>query len=689
VEAFLGLLDLPSDRFTASSVLDLLDLPEIAARLDLSPGEAEIILAWVRQARIRWGYDGEARAREGLPPFSQNSWREGLDRLLLGYAAGADREGEETAGEGDAAGRTFAGLLPCGPVEGGEGETLGKLVHLVETLHRLERELREDRPLAGWALLLDRALDDLFAPADPAGDDLDLVRQECLRLRQAQERSRMDLPVGLPVVRHALEKALGGTRSSRLFLDGKATFCALLPMRSVPSRVIALLGMNGGVFPRRDSPPSFSRLSPRNPGYRRRQGDRSLRAEDRLLFLETLLSARDRLIISYTGQSLEDDSEIQPSVAVSELLDAVEWSFCRDGDAKARELLRGSLLTRHPLQPFSPAIFDGADPRLFSHSEPDAAGARALAGAHAPAGPLCAAELPEPPPEEMRTVSPAALLRFFRNPSREFLRRRLRLEVAGAEEEGEDAEPLELSSLERHQAGERILSRLLAGGDPAPLLPLLQRAGALPPGGLGEAVFRDLRREAAQVAEAVREAGCGGPLESLEVDLPLGPFRVAGRVAGIAAQGVARPRMSKVRDDLRMALWIEHLILRCAADRPAPRSHAFFRERAVCRVSGPADPRAALSSLLDLYWRGLSRPLPYFPAASRAFARALRDGKGEAQAADAARSAWRGGFNRAGEGDDPDVRQCFPVDDPTRLDGFAAVARAAVGPLLEAEEERP
>jgi exodeoxyribonuclease V gamma subunit len=87
IDTFLRILELAGSRFLASEVLNLLESSALRERFELSEPDLELIRTWIEESGIRWGIDGAQRARLGLPEFEANSWRAGLDRLLLGYAA--------------------------------------------------------------------------------------------------------------------------------------------------------------------------------------------------------------------------------------------------------------------------------------------------------------------------------------------------------------------------------------------------------------------------------------------------------------------------------------------------------------------------------------------------------------------------------------------------------------------------
>src|SRR6185369_14812375 len=314
-------------------------------------------------------------------------------------------------------------------------------------------------------------------------------------------------------------------------LTGGVTFCAMLPMRSIPFQVVALIGMDDGAFPRRNPPQGFD-LMARSP----RRGDRSLRDEDRYLFLEAILSARQRLHISYVGQSIKDNSELPPSVLVSELMDYLAKGF-RHADGTPC----GSAL-RHPLQPFSQAYFRGT-PGLFSYSEQNFQGARAkLAPQRAPA-PFIAAPLG--PWGEQECLTLKALVDFLCNPARELLRRRLGIRVEQGLEPLEECEPFTLPTLVKYQLEQEIVTALLSGEEPETPFAVACGRGDLPPGVCGEALFERLSEPAAQFAAQVAKASSGEPLPPLDVDLKLAAGRIIGRIGSLRSDRLMLYRYTK------------------------------------------------------------------------------------------------------------------------------------------------
>ena len=347
VDGFLKLLSLPATRLEATSVLRLLETGAVRERFGLAESDLDLIRVWVRQTNIRWGQDAKQRESLGLPGLAENTWQQGMERLFAGYAM---------AGKGE---RMFQGVVPYDDVEGGSTEVLGHLAEYLKRLFELVDRLRERRAIGEWAEVLLNALDAFFQPQESQVPEALLIRSTLRELASKAAEAGCTEPVDLAVILESLNQLLAEDRFGSGFITGGVTFCALKPMRSIPFKVICLMGMNDGAFPRTDRHLSFDLMA-----QKPRLGDRSLRADDRYLFLETLFSARERLHISYVGQSIRDNSEAPPSVLVSELLDYVAQAY----ELPGQDIVKDHVLVRHRLQAFSPAYFTAQDGRLFSYS---------------------------------------------------------------------------------------------------------------------------------------------------------------------------------------------------------------------------------------------------------------------------------------------------------------------------------
>jgi exodeoxyribonuclease V gamma subunit len=624
-DAFLRVLGLARGRVTGAEVLDLLLLEAVRHKLGIDAAGADTIKTWVMEAGVRWGMDAAHREASGVPAAGgANTWRFGMNRLLLGYALPSDGE------------RAFEGLVGYDEVEGNDAVLLGALAGFVRTLFAWLSDLERPRPLHEWSVAVSALLATLFDEAPETLRKTAPIRRAMDDMLHAATVAGFEDALDVAVVRELVERRVDGLATERGFLSGGVTFSAMVPMRSIPFRVIALLGMNDGAFPRSPRPIEFDLVrGGKNP---RAPGDRAPREDDRYLFLETLCAAREKLIVTYAGKSVRDDRELAPSVCLVELLDALTGP----SGAEASSARRAALVVDHRLQSFSPRYFDGKNPRLFSFAEEHVEGARGLVRLETKEpsfiGELARAEPPT-------AVELEDLVRFFKSPPAYLLNRRLGIFLSADRPEVRAREPLDLDALERWKIGALLLEHHLNDVDADASERLLRGTGALPLGAWGRKVLDDRRAEAEGIGELVRERRRGAELEPLEVSIVLeGRPCVRGTIDCLFPGGRVEHTFSTPSARRLLALWIRHLVL--AASERVARSTLVARDtRPSVQVFEPIAPEHAkrlLGELVELFVAGQARALPFLPGVSHSYLLALRRGpktKGPKSPRDALNSA--------------------------------------------------
>jgi len=451
-------------------------------------------------------------------------------------------------------------------------------------------------------------------------------------------------------------------------------------MRTIPFKVIAICGLDHAAFPRRDRPPAFD-LQAREP----RDGDRSLRADDRQLFLESLLAAGRRLIVTYVGRSQKDNSPRPPSVCLAELLDYVDRAFAPG--------TRERIVIEHPLQPFSRRYYDGSDARLFSYSAENCRAGLAAARERHPQTPF--AVKPISLPEERLILTPADLARAWTNPCRLFCERTLGLRFPEPEEEVEDVEPLAMDALTATRLADWLVARRLREGRTDDEGDVLAARGDLPPARLGRAFQSKLEDQAAPVLNRVAEMTF---LDPVDLAVTGNEWTLSGRVEGLTAQARVQYRCAAVKPKDLVRAWVTHLLLNAAHRDALPRVSLLIGRNAALRLNPVEDAAVLLDALAAGCRRALTGPVPFFQDASCAFASRLnRSGKSDNPAESAwkdAYTAWYGNrfFAVDGDRDDPYVALCFRGCDPLRdrSEEFEALAREFWDPLFaHAEEVEP
>ncbi|NLC23735.1 MAG: exodeoxyribonuclease V subunit gamma, partial [Oxalobacter sp.] len=491
--AVMDIFALAASRFTAADVYDLLLQPLVAKRFGLQ-GAADQVYGWLEEAGICWGLDGEQKRSLSLPMDDSRSFHDGFYRLFLAYALPADAR------------MPFGTRLPAGNPEGTEAAQLGSLWHFIRCLSRLSASLEKPEDGEGWREVFLAVLDDFICQDTAQLEDDLAVRQAAGRLFDSMGMNGRGLAVDADVMRRALGQALDESARGAV-PSGAVTITAMAGLRNLPYRIVCAIGMNDGAFPGDASPLEFD-LMARAP----RAGDMQRRDDDRNIFLDLLLAARERFYISYTGKSVRDNTPVPPSVVVSELLDTIARALAKGHPGlpvpEAEKLVRESLVIEHPLQVFSRRYFEpDGDARIRSHHVDFCRAlvkkAEAMAALSPPAdtalmddtdgdgdgkdtawhrgAPFFSAPLPEPD-AAWREVSLTGLSQFFANPSRFLLQNRMGVSFPVNAGELPANEPFVASRLDAWQLADRLLPLLLQGRSMDEVLAAAQAGTEFPSG---------------------------------------------------------------------------------------------------------------------------------------------------------------------------------------------------------------
>lgn len=460
---FQTLLGLGASRLAAPEVVDLLGVPEVQAALRLDAGDAGTLVEWLRESRVAWALDGAHKQALALPPRAEHSFAWALDRLLAGYlladaAGSADPEAVQLA-DGTC-------LLPQAGIDGPSAAALGSLDRLLCELQAWRALAEVEQPASRWAAWLRERLDALVR-IDPDDADaraaLSVLHRAIAQLAAEPARNGEDPPLRLAVVRDVLQDALAAAPERQRFLLGGITFCGMVPQRAIPFDVVCVLGLDEGAFPRRVADGGID-LMARLP----RIGDRDVAGDDRYLFLETVMSARKRLHLSYIGQGVRDGKPRNPAAPLADLLAELD---ARCGNAPDDEKAPRPWRVRHPLQPFDARYFDGTHPALFSYSQAFA-GMRGAGRAPLPGLRDGEAAPPAAPPEPLPDPLPLGLLEgYFKDPAKALLKDHLQLSLAALDDAARLPEDEPLDGIARlHAVARRVfLQQVLPRkcGDPA------------------------------------------------------------------------------------------------------------------------------------------------------------------------------------------------------------------------------
>jgi exodeoxyribonuclease V gamma subunit len=709
------LLELAGSRVTASEVLDFASREPVARRfgLDTSQEALSRVEHWLAGTGVRWGLDATHRQTWKLGRVEAGTWRAGIDRLLLGVAMAEDE-------------RLFGGTLPFGDLSSDDIDLAGRLAELVSRLEVTLDALAGPQTAQCWARALVEGTARLSVPA-PTGtwqeEELRRALEDISGPPSWEEEDAAGVAgdgaveLDLSEARALLADRLRGRPTRANFRTGDMTICTLVPMRSVPHRVVCLLGLDDGLFPRPGDQDGDDLLLA-DPHV----GDRDVPSEDRQLLLDALLAATEHLVITFEGRDQHLNQRRPPAVPVAELLDVVDKTVRPPDPGRAA---RDVVVVNHPLQAFNPANFSPGNLHerdAWRFDEAYLEGARAMTGARGPRESFLPERLP---PAAGATIQLSSLVRFLEHPVRAFLRERLGYYAGDIPDPPSDALVVEMNPLERWALGDRLLEARLGGADLDRVLMAERGRGLLPPGPLGDTALADVKAVVEALVAEVLTLPCGHtdpvPVE-VDIELP-GGCSLVGTVPGVRGNTVLRCTYSKLGPKHRLRAWAMFLALSAAFPEMAPSAvtigqaggSSLGRPRlSVCTLSPLAGDSETLRAgatrllevLVDLYRRGMREPLPMYCATSAAWAAARRQDENPYEPA---RSAWASTTDEfPGEDAEPEhlavlgaavpfeqLLDCRPADEETAQgwpttepSRFGRLAMRLWGPVLGHERTR-
>ncbi len=638
LNAFFQLLNLPKSRALASELLELLETPAILRKFHLTPDDFQNIKYWVKEVGVRWGLTEHTAQQMNLEKHPINTWKYGIERMLLGYAIPQD------AGLFEFGSKSLAGY---DQVQGAQVEAIGELALFVERLVELEQTLSQPYIASEWTAHLIALIDDFFEPQLDEELVLNSVVDSLLSWQQLLEDMDYSQSIPLDVVNDILLKKLSTSRVSQRFLAGQVNFCTLMPMRSIPFKVICLLGMNDGVYPPTELIEGFDLMR-----HYPRIGDRSRRIDGRYMFLEALLSAQEQLYISYVGRSIEDKQELIPSILVSELLEYCQQNYCLQQDELLDVDLSGErLMTRlcfeHSMTPYSHLAFTAQNPSYVKEwlavanamQQPSLLDSHHLLSSSNEALPSIANELAFP-----YEIDFESLKRFWTLPVKRFVNQRLGVYFDELSDQVEDNEPFQLTHLSSYIVRQELLDacvqyaqeRGMKQLDDEGVLVLKQQfikqkraLGVLAVNAFGEL---DIVNEQQHIQHLLAEVL---PListkeEQVEFRLSFTPWDDnrevimsgwLGHIFSIPSSPLQRIlyRVGSIRSKDILDTWLAHLALHSSGNSMETCFLGINKQGDIEKLSfAPLTQTEAmqqLNTMVSLFFKGLDQPFAYFPKA--------------------------------------------------------------------------
>nr|WP_245822104.1 exodeoxyribonuclease V subunit gamma [Actinobacillus succinogenes] len=521
---YLSLLDLKNSQFSAEEVLAFLDVPAIREKFEIALSDLPQIRHWVARVEIRFGLDKNCDSAVK----NYNAWQAGLERLLLGYAM------RESQG-------IWQDSLGFDDSDGLKGQVVGNLAAFLDRLAQWHTFLQQSHSIEKWQQNLTALLTDFFVADEQTVDIQQYIRDAVRSVTELLRSMDFQEDISAEVMAEVMTEKLNDNPNSLKFLVGKVSFCTLLPMRSIPFRVVCLLGMNENDYPRRRTPNSFDLMR-----YHRRKGDRSRRDDDRYLFLEALLAAQEQLYISYVGRSITDNQPRQPSVVVSQLQDYINDNLA-DNALRLTEKV-------HPMTIFSPQNFYGND-RTFAKEWLPSSPAM-------PSGENKQAVLPLT--EKLTRIELDQLVKFVRHPVKYFFENQLGVYFQNDDDLIPDTENFTLDGLDLYRIKDDFLT--YSDEELCRYFERLSVKGILPRGNFGKVYEAKVRSEMETFREKVRDYLLQTP-QTQAIELDIDGVKITGNLTALYGDSPDKRRIAwrvgNLSDGFGLENWVYHLA-KCA-----------------------------------------------------------------------------------------------------------------------------
>lgn len=565
-----ALLELNEDSFRAETILSLLDFSAIRNRVQINTTSR--LREVVAEAAIRFGTTGSLEDDTYLV-----SWTYGIKRIMYGMCM----TGEQEYGEGP------EGFFPIDILEGNEMWEVVRFCNFVELLMNLLQRRRTHRTLHLWVEYVNELIQHFLQEPEEEGDeDINTIHDQLEQLSIAGGFMQEEVPY--EVFLRSFTPGLQQASRTEMFSRGGITFCSLIPMRSIPFKIVAILGLNHDAFPRRDKKVSFDLML-----VKPERGDRNVRDNDRHLFLETILSAKERLYLSYIGRNAKNNTALPPSAMIDELLD-----YCRNGLGDETEDLEDLLVSVHPLHGFSNKYAPHND-RWYSYLNASSGKMLQLIQSEEKSA-------IEPPD----TLTVEQMIRMFKAPFKTYYSTVLGLRFDAPEDLLQEVEVFSLDRLQQWSVKNELLRQ--PSGNLTSFLDREKKRGNLPLGNVAEIVVGEMQKLVEPLQELWKQAVNEQQEDLVPVLLHLDGLKLEGQIANVHGGKLIAICWSKSEWKYLIGAYLNYLAA-AAVGKADGLIYISGHSKRVFSAASLSQQEAIdrLTDLVGLYKEGLQAILPY------------------------------------------------------------------------------
>ncbi|MFC1616964.1 exodeoxyribonuclease V subunit gamma [Candidatus Margulisiibacteriota bacterium] len=667
IKSFLEIINLKNTRYELKEILAILEQPDIRTKFEIEENDFLLISNWLQKAKIRWGLGNNKN-----PELDIFSWKRGLEQLLLGYTINNDKE-------------FYEDLLPCPEIEGLNALIFGRFLEFIDCLFNTIHDLQKPKPLANWIIIL-RNIVEKFLPATNNNHlEISHLLNAIDKMAQAEIISKNKHSIPFEIINAHLDKYFNQNEYFTSNLSGGITFAPMLAMRAKSFKVVCVLGLNEAAFPQPDFTNSFDLLE-----IAPQPLDRSIREQEKYLFLETIVSAEEKLYLSYQGQNIKDNSQVPPSIVVNELVDYICQGYFLTSTKnlshkKQAVELKKQLITSHPLHSFSIKYFNKTNTNLFSYSQENLGIALKLQKNKwktETKKSLPKIKKIKPKAEEL-TIKISELISFFQNPLKHYFYHKIQTKFVLKEELDIPNELFTLEALDKYLLYMGLIEEGISEENETKLYNILKSNLMLPLGSNGKLEYKKAAQNIIKLKEKFfRHCPKSIPKlsQNINEEITIGPkkIKLIGTISPIYQNSLVKVYPTdKLKPKYLLDLWLNHLLL----ENTGSLAFTFDKDLSINKVE---KSKVILKKLVKIYLLGTENLLPFIPSVSYEFVKSKQK-LNDDEALHKAKSKWDSEYNfdRENVYFNYYVSKADIFGDSTECEFFKKLAKEVFGPVLE------
>ena len=514
----------------------------------------------------------------------------------------------------------FEGIIPYEEIDGSTNLLIGRFIDFLNDLINTNKSLKQAKTLQEWQVFLINLINVFFVSNKNTNDELEKLREIANNLKShSYFKEKIDTDTILAYIKDKLKDTI-----KKSFSNHGILFSSILQSRSLPYKIICLLGMDQESFPRNDKQYNFN-LMLKNP----QKGDKNSAKDDASLFLEALLCAREKFFISYIGSDIKDNSKKPPSVFVIELLDYIKNNFENIED----------ITRHHKLQAFSPVYFNGDNKMLFSYSKDNQEIAQKLITSHKKTRKLFSSlDKKEKLNAEFKEISIRDFCLFFKNPIAYFMKKNLNIYLQENDDLLEEKESFEVEKgLDEYKIKKDALGFVLDKKIFNDFYETKKGQGVLPHMHYGKVFALQIFNESTNFAKKIKSLISYNE-KKCDINLCINEIKISGIIGNIFNNNLILHKQGELKAKDTLNLWILHIILK--QSQKNIQNSFFITPKKTVIFSKIENPKEILKKLIKKYINGINSPLHFFPETSFKYIQAIKNGKNNEAAIITAKKSW-------------------------------------------------